>query len=162
MPQLLALGPVQKPTREQVEFSIIRRYNTLCETNETTMSFKSTIAALAASPFLLAGAAFAGPYVNVESNLSYPDGDYSSATTDAHVGFEGGEGNVAYYGQVGPAFVHSDGADTETEFSGKVGLSVAASEDLAFYGELSGITGEDSSNDDVINWGGKVGAKFTF
>ena len=54
------------------------------------MSIKSTIAALAASPFLLAGAAFAGPYVNVESNLSYPDGDYDSATTDLHVGFEGG------------------------------------------------------------------------
>ena len=44
------------------------------------MSIKSTIAAVAASPFLLAGAAFAGPYVNVESNISYPDGEYSGAT----------------------------------------------------------------------------------
>ena len=162
MPQLLALGPVQKPTREQVEFSIIRRYNKLCETNETKMSIKSTIAALAASPFLLAGAAFAGPYVNVESNLSYPDGDYSSATTDAHVGFEGGEGNVAYYGQVGPAFVHSDGADTETEFSGKVGASIGVSEDLAVYAEVSGISDEDASGDDIVNFGGKIGAKFVF
>ena len=51
------------------------------------MSIKSTIAAVAASPFLLAGAAFAGPYVNVESNLSYPDGDYSSAATDVHIGY---------------------------------------------------------------------------
>ena len=49
------------------------------------MSFKSTIAAVAASPFLLAGAAFAGPYVNVESNIGYPDGDYSGATTDLAV-----------------------------------------------------------------------------
>ena len=49
------------------------------------MSIKSTIAAVAASPFLLAGAAFAGPYVNVESNLSYPDGEYNNATTDLHV-----------------------------------------------------------------------------
>ena len=53
------------------------------------MSIKSTIAAVAASPFLLAGAAFAGPYVNVESNIGYPDGDYSGATTDLHVGYEG-------------------------------------------------------------------------
>ena len=53
------------------------------------MSIKSTIAALAASPFLFAGAAFAGPYVNIESNLSYPDGDYSSAGTDIHIGYEG-------------------------------------------------------------------------
>ena len=42
------------------------------------MSIKSTIAALAASPFLFAGAAFAGPYVNIESNLSYPDGQDGS------------------------------------------------------------------------------------
>ena len=72
------------------------------------MSIKSTIAAVAASPFLLAGAAFAGPYVNVESNLSYPDGDYSSATTDVAIGFEGGEGKIAYYVQGGPAFVHTE------------------------------------------------------
>ena len=129
------------------------------------MSIKSTIAALAASPFLLAGAAFAGPYVNVESNLSYPDGDYSGATTDLHVGFDGstGEGKVAYYIQGGPAFAHSDATDdTETELSGKIGASVAATEDLSVYAELSGITGSDSSDDDIVNWGGKLGAKFVF
>ena len=38
--------------------------------------FKSTIAAVAASPFLLSGAAFAGPYVNLEATGSYPDGAY--------------------------------------------------------------------------------------
>ena len=60
------------------------------------MSIKSTIAAVAASPFLLAGAAFAGPYVNVESNLSYPDGDYSSAGTDIHIGYEGATDCLLY------------------------------------------------------------------
>ena len=105
------------------------------------MSIKSTIAAVAASPFLLAGAAFAGPYVNVESNLSYPDGDYSSATTEVHIGYEGGEGKVAYYVQGGPSLNHADSTDdTETEFSGKVGLSVAATESLGVYGELSGAS----------------------
>jgi len=130
------------------------------------MSIKSTIAAIAASPFLLAGAAFAGPYVNVESNLSYPDGDYSSATTDVHVGYEGSteDGKIAYYVQGGPALAHSESTDdTETELSGKVGASIAATEDLAFYGEVSGISaGEDSSGDNIINWGAKVGAKFVF
>ena len=128
------------------------------------MSFKSTIAAVAASPFLLAGAAFAGPYVNVESNIGYPDGDYGSATTDLHIGYEGSiSENADFYAQVGPAFTAVDGTDgSETEFSGKVGVSVAASEQLGFYGEISGITGEDSSNDEIINWGAKVGAKYTF
>ena len=130
------------------------------------MSIKSTIAAVAASPFLLAGAAFAGPYVNVESNLSYPDGDYSSATTDVHIGYEGSttDGKIAYYVQGGPALAHSESTDdTETELSGKVGASIAATEDLAFYGEVSGISaGEDSAGDNIINWGAKVGAKFVF
>tara|TARA_R100000655_G_scaffold54754_1_gene92721 strand:+ start:247 stop:633 length:387 start_codon:yes stop_codon:yes gene_type:complete len=128
------------------------------------MSIKSTIAAVAASPFLLAGAAFAGPYVNVESNLSYPDGDYSSATTEVHIGYEGGEGNVAYYVQGGPSLNHADSTDdTETEFSGKVGLSVAATDALGVYGELSGASnGEDSDGDNIVDWGAKIGAKFTF
>ena len=90
------------------------------------MSIKSTIAAVAASPFLLAGAAFAGPYVNVESNLSYPDGDYSSAATDVHIGYEGSttDGKIAYYVQGGPSLNHAESTDdTETELSGKVGGS---------------------------------------
>ena len=128
------------------------------------MSIKSTIAALAASPFLLAGAAFAGPYVNVESNIGYPDGEYDKATTDLHVGYEGSLSESAdFYAQVGPAFVHTDSSDdTETELSGKVGVNFAVNEDLGVYGELAGITGEDSSDDDIIDWSAKVGAKFTF
>ena len=128
------------------------------------MSINSTIAAVAASPFLLAGAAFAGPYVNVESNISYPDGDYSGATTDLHIGFEGALGEKAdYYVQGGPSFIALDGTDgSEGEFSGKVGVNVAATESIGVYGELSGITDEDSSGDDIVNWGAKAGVKFVF
>jgi len=129
------------------------------------MSIKSTIAALAASPFLFAGAAFAGPYVNVEANASYPDGDYTGATTDLAVGFEGStsEGKIAYYIQGGPAFVHSESTDdTETEFSGKAGASLAVNEDLSVYAEVSGISDEDTTGDDIVNFGGKLGAKFVF
>jgi len=128
------------------------------------MSIKSTLAAAAAAPFLLSSAAFAGPYVNVETNASYPDGDYTGATTDVAVGFEGTteEGKVAYYIQGGPAFVHTESTDdTETELSGKAGASVAVNEDLSIYGEISGISAE-KDNDDVINFGGKIGAKFVF
>ena len=130
------------------------------------MSIKSTIAAVAASPFLLAGAAFAGPYVNVESNLSYPDGDYSSTATDIHLGYEGtagAEGGIAYYIQGGPTLNHSDATDdTETEFSGKVGASISVAEDLAVYGEVSGVSNEDAAGDGIIDFGGKIGAKFLF
>jgi hypothetical protein len=127
------------------------------------MSIKSTIAAVAASPFLLAGAAFAGPYVNVESNISYPDGDYSGATTDLHIGYEGAINETAgFYVQGGPSFLAVDGTDgSESEFSGKAGVNVAATESLGIYGELSGISGE-KAGDDIVNWGAKLGAKFTF
>jgi len=138
----------------------------LRDTQKTNMSIKSTIAAVAASPFLLAGAAFAGPYVNVESNLSYPDGDYSSAATDIHIGYEGAttDGKIAYYVQGGPSLNHAESTDdTETELSGKVGASYGINEDLALYGEVSGASnGEDASGDTVVDWGAKLGAKFTF
>ena len=133
----------------------------------TIMSIKSTIAAVAASPFLLAGAAFAGPYVNVESNLTYPDGEYSAATTDIHLGYEGNvgtESKIAYYVQGGPSLSHSETADkTETEISGKVGASYAVADSTSLYGEISGATaGEDSDGDTIRNWGAKAGVKFTF
>ena len=67
------------------------------------MSIKSTIAAVAASPFLLAGAAFAGPYVNIEANGSYPAGEYAGGNVEAQVGYEGTtEGGLNYYASVGP------------------------------------------------------------
>ena len=133
----------------------------------TIMSIKSTIAAVAASPFLFAGAAFAGPYVNVESNLSYPDGEYSAATTDVHLGYEGtagAEGKIAYYVQGGPSLVHSETADdTETEISAKIGASYPVSDSTGVYAELSGATaGEDSDGDTIRNYGAKAGVKFTF
>ena len=129
------------------------------------MSIKSTLAAAAAAPFLLSTAAFAGPYVNVEANASYPDGDYTGATTDVAVGYEGStsEGKIAYYIQGGPAFVHDEAADdTETQFSGKVGASLGINDDLSVCGEVSGISDEATNGDDIVNFGGKIGAKFVF
>ena len=126
--------------------------------------FKPLIAAAAAAP-LFAGAAFAGPYVNVEANASYPDGEYTTATTDLHIGYEGGteDGKVAYYVQGGPGFVHTDSTDdTETEISGKVGVSVQVADAASVYGEISGISNEDSSGDDIIDFGGKLGVKYVF
>ena len=124
--------------------------------------FKHLIAAVAAAP-LFAGAAFAGPYVNVEANASYPDGEYTTATTDIHFGFEGGSEKVAWYVQGGPGFVHTDSSDdTETELSGKVGVSVAVADGADVYGEIAGITGEDSSGDDIVDFAGKLGVKYVF
>ena len=119
------------------------------------MSIKSTIAAIAASPLLVSGAAFAGPYVNIEASGSYPDGAYSSGGIEAVVGYEGETtGGLGYYVSGGPVVTHLDTTDEfgDVEFIGYVGGSYDK-----FYGELSGVTNEDD-----IDWGAKAGVKFTF
>ena len=121
---------------------------------------KSVFAAAAALS-LSAGAAVAGPYVNVETNAGWAADDYTGATTDIHVGYEGPIGESAsYYVQGGPAVV-ADGEDTETEFSGKAGIGVEVADGLGVYGEVSFITTE-IDGDDELNVGGKLGVKYAF
>jgi len=120
---------------------------------------KATLAALAAAP-LFAGAAVAGPYVNIEANSGFTGSDYNGTTTDAHIGYAGTAGeDVSWYVQGGPSLVANDGADTETVFSGKAGASVAATERLSLYGEVSFATGIDDAD---TGYGTKVGATFSF
>ena len=118
--------------------SIIRRFfYALRDTLKTIMSIKSTIAAVAASPFLFAGAAFAGPYVNVEANGSYPAGEYAGGNLEAQVGYEGTtEGGLSYYVSAGPTVPHTDspaaGADKfgDVELAGYLGSSKALTESV--------------------------------
>ena len=119
---------------------------------------KSVFAATAALS-MSAGAAFAGPYVNVEANSGFVGSDYAGTVTDLHVGYEGSEGAAGYYVQAGPSLVSPDGAESETVFSGKAGASVAATERLSLYGEVSFATGIDDADN---GYGTKVGAKFNF
>ena len=124
------------------------------------MSIKTTIAAAAASPFLFAGAAFAGPYVNIEANGSYPDGAYTSGNIEVQVGYEGTTPNgINWYASVGPTTQHTETADEfgDTELIGYIGGGKAINESVGVYGELSGAT-----NVDDVDWSGKVGVKFTF
>ena len=121
--------------------------------------FKTTIAAAAAAIALAPAAALAGPYVNVETNAGWVGDDYTSATTDLHVGFEGEAGAASYYIQAGPAIVAVDGEETDTQFSGKAGVGVPVSEALGVYGEVSFLTAED---EDDFGLGGKLGVKYNF
>ena len=120
---------------------------------------KSVFAATAALS-MSAGAALAGPYVNVETNAGWVGDDYSGATTDIHVGYEGALGESAgYYVQAGPAIVAVDGEDTDTQFSGKAGIGVDVTEAIGVYGEVSFLTADD---DDDFGLGGKLGVKYSF
>ena len=121
--------------------------------------FIKSFAAVAAVSALGASSAFAGPYVNIESNSGFVGSDYSATTTDLHVGYEDGIGESgSYYIQAGPAIVAVDGVDTETEFSGKVGVGVDVSDNVNIYGEVAFLTDGDEDN----NYGTKVGVKYSF
>ena len=121
---------------------------------------KATFAALAAGP-LFAGAAVAGPYVNVETNAGWTGSDYNGAATDLHVGYEGALGERCYYYVQGGATVLTpDGGDTDTVPSGKAGLGFEVTEALGAYGEVSFVGSGDSDID--RGYGAKVGLKYAF
>jgi len=121
---------------------------------------KSVFAATAALS-MSAGAAFAGPYVNVEANSGWTGSEYTGTTTDAHVGYEGALGeDASWYVQGGASFVSPDGGDTETVPSGKAGLGVALTDALGAYGEVSFIGSGDADID--RGYGAKLGVKYSF
>ena len=121
---------------------------------------KSVFAATAALS-MSAGAAFAGPYVNVETNAGWTGSDYNGAATDLHVGYEGALGESgSYYVQGGATVLTPDGGDTDTVPSGKAGLGYALTDALGAYGEVSFV---GSGDDDIDRgYGAKVGLKHNF
>ena len=109
---------------------------------------KTAIATLAATAAVVApSAALAGPYVNIEANSSFTGSNYTGITTDAHVGYAGtaGELCLGVCKQV-LSFVVTDGGESDTVLSGKVYGSVAATEKLSVYGELSFAGGIDDAD----------------
>ena len=115
---------------------------------------KKAIAVAAVSA--LSTPAFAGFYLNVENNGSYTGKDYTGSGTDLHLGYENGNAFGNYYIQGGAYLNNPDGADSETNFSGKVGGSVTASDNIDVYGEFSIVT--DTTN----SYGTKLGLKYKF
>ena len=114
--------------------------------------FLIVAAATLSSPVL------ARPYVNVETNSSFTGSDYKSTATDIHLGFEGEANDLAWYIQGGKTVNAADGADSNSNWSGKTGASFPVTSKLGVYGELSFSQVEDADN----NWGTKLGTKFTF
>ena len=121
---------------------------------------KSFIAAAAAAP-LFAGAAMAGPYVNVEANSGFTGSDYTGTNTDLHVGYEGALGeDASYYVQAGATVLSPDGGEADTVPSGKAGIGVSVTEKLGVYGEVSFVGSGDASVD--RGYGTKAGIKYSF
>ena len=115
--------------------------------------FKKLLAVAAASAI---SPAFAGFYLSVENNGSYTGKNFTGSGTDLHLGYENGNAFGSYYIQGGAYLNNPDNADSETNFSGKVGGSVIASKNIDVYGEFSVVT------DDTNSYGTKLGLKYKF
>ena len=102
------------------------------------------------------GAAIAGPYVNVENNAGFTGSDFTGQVTDFHVGYES-EGGIGSWGlQAGPSVIVPDDGEQDTVLSGKIFGSVAATDKISIYGELSAVF------DDTNSYGTKAGVKYSF
>jgi len=110
------------------------------------------VAATLTSPVL------ARPYVNVETRSKFTGTDYTSRSTDLHVGYESKVKDLAWYIQGGKTLNAADGAKSDSNWSGKTGAKLPVTSKLDIYGELSFAQVEDADN----NWGTKLGTKFTF
>ena len=118
---------------------------------------KSVFAATAALS-MSAGAALAGPYVNVETESGFAGSNYEGTITEFVVGYEGTAGeSTDWYVEVGPAVVSPDGAESETELFAEAGFSIDLSENIEFYGEVSLLTDD---NDNL--YGTKAGVTYRF
>ena len=121
---------------------------------------KNVFAATAALS-VSAGAAFAGPYVNVETNAGWTGSEYNGAGTDLHVGYEGSFSDTgSYYVQGGATVLTPDGGDADTVPSGKAGLGLALTDALGAYGEVSFVGSGDEDLD--RGYGAKLGVKYNF
>lgn len=110
----------------------------------------------------LTASASAGGFVNAETNAAYFGDARESTVTDVHVGYDVSLGEAATLTlQGGPAFVSIPDEDVEHELSGKIALSVDATEKLNIYGEVSAITVQRSIEED-FPIGYKLGAKYSF
>lgn len=126
-----------------------------------TFSLPKMIKALIVSSAVVGAAVLASPaqaegnfYLNPEYNAGWSGSNFTAGVLDAHVGYESG----AFYLQGGPSILMVDGADAETGFSGKTGLSASVADNVDMYGEVSFAKYEDVD----AGYGLKVGAKYTF
>ena len=122
---------------------------------------KSIIAIAALS--VLSAPAFAGPYANVENNAAWIGSDFAVGVTGVHAGYEieAGE-DVVVYVQAGPAFIHVEDVDTQTEVSGKIGIIADVSNNFEIYGEVAFLTEDQEFDVDTLSLGTKIGATYRF
>ena len=113
--------------------------------------------------FSISVPAFAGPYVNVESNSKFTGRNGTQTIIETHKGFDVPLGNSAkFYVQGGPAFVLPKEGEDTAELSGKFGVKYDVTTKLNAYGEVYAITANTIDFDAPANVKVKAGVKYSF
>jgi hypothetical protein len=111
----------------------------------------------------LSAPAFAGPYVNVESNSAFIGRNGQQTVIETHKGFDIPLGNSAnFYLQGGPAFVLPKVGSDTAELSAKVGVDYDVTTNLNAYGEVYVISANTIDFDAPANVNVKAGVKYNF
>ncbi len=110
-------------------------------------------AIIPAALIAVAAPATAQTYINVEANSGFSGSDYAATVIDNHVGFK----KDNWYLQAGPSIIAPDSGDSDIEFSGKAGASVALSDAVSAYGEVSFMTADPETS-----YGIKTGFVYEF
>jgi hypothetical protein len=98
----------------------------------------------------------AGPYAVIENNAGFTGSDFTGHTTDFHVGYEESGPWASWGVQAGPTVFSPDNGEADTKLTGKIFGSLAATEKLSVFGELSAAF--DATN----SYGTKAGVKYSF
>ena len=121
--------------------------------------FMKQLLALAALP-MIAAPAMANPYVESKTTTALSDGTYKSAQTELRVGYEQKVGNgVTVFGELGPGYEWTSGADGQTVAVGEVGINFPIANKLTGKVKVAGEYGFDS---EVFGLGGEVKVRYTF
>lgn len=100
-------------------------------------------AAAIAGVALVSPASMAEIYANPEfSSTRYGD-EHQGTQMNMDIGYRGGSDRYSFYVQGGPVILSPQGEKSSSELGGKFGGSVAVTEKVSAYGEVSGQTGEE-------------------
>jgi hypothetical protein len=120
---------------------------------------KSIILATTAAVFA-GGSAMAAPYVESKTTAAATDGNYKGAQTELRVGYEQKLNNgVTVFGEIGPGYEWTNGADGQGVAIGEVGVTVPVAKQVSLKAKVAGEYGFDS---EVFGLGGELKVRYTF
>lgn len=118
--------------------------------------------AIGTAAILAGGSAFAAPYVESKTTAAgtiSDGGDFTGAQTELRIGYEQKTGGVTVFGEIGPGYEWTSGADGQGVAVGEVGVNFPIANNLSGKFKVAGEYGFDS---EVFGLGGELKVRYSF